>query len=370
MRRVWPWRLAAREGVETARAGRWTSLLVVVGVAWACAAPGAADAVGVTHLIESERAWIDGGGHVFVVTGAREDGQTNPIPGPACDRLDGVDGILAAFALTRTNATASLTYIPGGRAGVYAVTPGAAHFLHATAFDEPTVLITAGFVRRTGVADGEVVRIQQRAGFSSDAATSDPLRVAVVDSQILGEEFDGALLVPSPPQATADACYVLTDAAHYVAVESALGSWLAYDGKPAIANTRLFTGEFTVDYTHAYEQRPLRWIWVPTAAILGLLWGMIQWFRRGQIAIYATFGARPHARLVMQAAEWGVLGAVGAVWGWSLGIVAAVAGGARAEQALALVSFHSALTLLGASLVVVVLGLRPTGTLLNALKDR
>jgi hypothetical protein len=197
--------------------------------------------------------------------------------------------------------------------------------------------------------------------------------VAVVDSAVLGDEYAGSLLLPYTPSssdATADACFVRTDTAHYAAVASALGVWLEYGGKPAVANPRLYSGDFTVDYTRAYEDRPLRWVWVPIAALLALLWGMIQWFRRGQVAIYATFGARPHSRLIMQATEWAVLAVAGAVWGWSIGVVAAIAFGARAAQALQLVTYHAGLALLAASAAVVVIGLRPTGTLLNALKDR
>mgnify|MGYP005629040389 CR=1 FL=1 len=52
------------------------------------------------------------------------------------------------------------------------------------------------------------------------------------------------------------------------------------------------------------------------------------------------------------------------------GILSSIAWGARAPQALSAVSFHTLLTVLGASVLVVLLGLRPTGTLLNALKDR
>jgi ABC-type lipoprotein release transport system permease subunit len=100
------------------------------------------------------------------------------------------------------------------------------------------------------------------------------------------------------------------------------------------------------------------------------LWGLVQWFRRSQVAIYATFGARPRARLVMQATEWSVLAAIGGIWGWALGVLASIAYGARAAQAFSAVTFHTGLTLLGASIIVVLLGLRPTGTLLNALKDR
>ncbi len=373
-RAAWPWRLAAREGLETAATGRWTSLLIVVAVAWACAVPGAADAVGVTREVEGERAWLDAGGRVFVVTGAREaNGGVNPIPAATCDALSGIDGIAASFALKRTNAVGSLSYIPEGRVSLYDVTPGAFAFLGAEPSPRGSVLVTDGFVHRTGVRDGEAVVVTRRAGFEASAATSDPLTVAVVDSAVLGEEFDGSLLVPyapSPSDSAADACYVRTDTAHYDAVSSAAGAWLAHGGKPAIANPRLFSGDFTVDYTRAYEDRPLRWVWVPTAALLALVWGMIQWFRRGYVAIYATFGARPHSRLIMQATEWALLAGVGGIWGWSLGVVGSIALGARAAQAFHLVTYHSALALLAASAVVVVIGLRPTGTLLNALKDR
>lgn len=196
------------------------------------------------------------------------------------------------------------------------------------------------------------------------------LEVRVADTAVMGEEFDGALLMPAQLTGTADACYVRTDAAHYTAVEAALPSYLAHEGKPAIPNPRLFTSDFTVDYTTAYEDRPLRWLWVPAAALLGLLWAMLQWFRRSHVAIYATFGMRAHSRLTMQVSEWAVLAGIGGLWGWALGVVGSVALGARAEQAVLLVSFHGALTLLGATALVVLLGLRPTGTLLNALKDR
>jgi hypothetical protein len=373
-RRAWPWRLAAREGLDTATTGRWTSLLVMVAVAWACAIPGAADAVGVTRSVEGERAWLDAGGRVFVVTGARDaQNQTNPVPAAACDALSRVEGIDASFALKFTSAVGSLAYIPEGRVSLYEVSPGALAFLGAEPAPGGSVLATVGFADRTGVVSGDQVRVTRRAGPNANPATSDPLTVTVVDSAVLGDEYEGSLLLPyspSPSDATADLCYVRTDTAHYEAVASAVGAWLEYGGKAAIANPRLFSGDFTVDYTRAYEDRPLRWVWVPSAALLALVWGMIQWFRRGQVAIYATFGARPHSRLIMQATEWAVLAVAGAAWGWSLGVVAAIAFGARASQAVQLVTYHAGLALLAASAAVVLVGLRPTGTLLNALKDR
>lgn len=369
-RRIWPLSLSAREGFATARTGRWTSLLLMVAVAWLVAAPGAADSVGVTQMIEDEQAWIDAGGHVFVVTGAREEGESNPIPAEVCDRLSRVSGIGASFALARTNANGSVAHIPGGRASIYDVSAGAPAFLELDPDARGTVIATAGFSERTGVADGDPVVVTRRAGFGVSPGSSDVLTARVADTGVMGEEFDGALLMPARLTDTADACYVRTDAAHYTAVEAALPAYLAYDGQPAIPNPRLFEGDFTVDYTTAYEDRPLRWLWVPTAALLGLLWAMLQWFRRSHVAIYATFGMRAPSRLMMQVSEWGTLAGMGALWGWAIGVTGALALGARTEQALTLVSYHGALTLLGTTSIVVLLGLRPTGTLLNALKDR
>lgn len=51
-----------RRLVPPVGAGRRTSLLIAVAVAWIIAVPGAADAVGVTRLIESEHVWIGAGG--------------------------------------------------------------------------------------------------------------------------------------------------------------------------------------------------------------------------------------------------------------------------------------------------------------------
>lgn len=368
--RAWPWRLAAREGLATARHGRWTSLLVVLAVAWVCAVPAIVDAVGVTRLVESERAWIDAGAYVFVVTGARTEGTENPVPGPVCDGLVNVQGIDASFALVRTDAAAALEAIPGARTSLYDVTGGVYGFLGLTPPDGPAVVVTTGFTRRTGITTGSFITLERRSGFGVTAATSDLLTAVEADAAVMGEEFDGALLVPAPVPADADACYVRTDAAHVAAVEQALPSWLAHDGAPAIANPRLFQGDFTVDYSTAYEDRALRWAWAGGAAALALVWTMILWFRRSHTAIYATFGMKRDSRIVMEATEWAALAGVGALWGWALGVVGAVAFGARATQALTQVTSGVALTLLTASAAVVLLALRPTGSLLATLKDR
>lgn len=368
-RRIWPLPLAAGEGVATARYGRWTSLLVVVAIAACIAAPAAADSVTVSRLIADERAWIDAGGHVFVVTGARTASRSNPIPAATCDRLSEIDGVSAAFALRPVGMRGAFSHIPGGRAPIYEVSPGATAFLGASSIEGAPLIVTAGLAQRTGVRDGEMVRVVGSDGLLA-TVTSGPLLVRVADSNVMGEEYDGAMLVPAVLHGDASACFVLTDAAHYAAVDAVLPALLAYEGQPALAQPRLFSSEFTVDYTHAFEDRALRWLWVPSAVLLLLIWMITQWFRRSHLAIYTTFGMSTAPRLVMQVSEWLVLVAYGLPWGWGLGVVWALALGARPDTTAALVTFHAALTVLTATAGVVLTGLRPTGSLLDALKDR
>ena len=368
--RPWPLGLAVREGFATARTGRWTSLLLGLAVTWLVAAPGAADAVAVSRLIDDEQAWIDAGGHVYVVQGARTDDGQNPIPVETCESLGSVDGVLGAFALSRTQDSGTLRHIPAGRASLYDVSAGALQFLRAAPAAGGVILATGSFAERTGVVDGEIITVARRGPIGTVPAVSDPLTARIVETAVMGDEFDGALLVPSQLGLTAESCYVKTDAAHDAALAQVLPSLLAYEGDPAVANPRLFSSDFTVDYTHAYELRPLKWLWVPAAAILGLVWAMLQWFRRSHVAIYATFGMRAAPRLAMQLAEWGALAVLGAAWGWGIGVTGALALGAHPAQAVNQVSAHAILTVAGASVAVTLLGLRPVGTLLNSLKDR
>ncbi|NCD19341.1 MAG: hypothetical protein EOL89_05095 [Actinobacteria bacterium] len=141
-RPVWPWRLAAAEGVATARTGRWASAIVVVVLAWLCAAPGAVDAITVDRLVKGEQAWIAAGAFVYRVQGATTSGLTNPVPAGACDRLAQAEGIDAAFAARRDTTPARTTAAPGGRISLIHVSPGALGFLAAASHPHGVALVT------------------------------------------------------------------------------------------------------------------------------------------------------------------------------------------------------------------------------------
>lgn len=114
----------------------------------------------------------------------------------------------------------------------------------------------------------------------------------------------------------------------------------------------------------------LGWAWAAGAGVLVALWAVVQWTRRSRLAIYATFGAHPRARLTMQSTEWLVLSAVGSAWGWGIATAFAIGLGADARVALVQVTGQVVATWCAASIGAAALGLLPVGSLLDALKDR
>lgn len=366
----WPWRIAAREGFAAARTGRWASALTVVAVAWTVAVVGAAGAVEVSRLVDGEQAWIASGGFVLTASGlSNEDQSTNPVPAAVCDRLAGLDGVGAAFAALRSPQSATLGTAPGGAVSLVLVTPGATAFFDVTDDADGVALITGPLAERTGVTSGEPTRILTGSGRSDSGLRSDLLRARVVDPTMLGEEFAGALLVPSSDVTEADDCYVRTDATHVDAVRDLMVGTLGWDGAPPVVTDRLRTDEFTIDYSDAYQGRTLRGAWVAGAGMLTLLWSALTWSRRSRVAIYATFGMRADSRLVLAVAEWSTLASPGVAWGWAIGIVGALSLGAHPAVALAQVTAQGLLVVLAATVGVIVLGVAPAGSLLSHLKD-
>jgi len=371
----WPARLCLREGAINAASGRWSSALVVVTVCWLMAAAGALDAIAVARLVAAERAWIDAGAFVLVVEAARSEQRESFVPAAACDRLARLDGIEASFAVSRAPQGVALTQAPGGTVSLLEVTAGASTFLDVPDDPRGVALVTQTLAARTGLSDGDPLALTRTARSAVTAGHGSlgthVLRARVVDPAQLGEEFDGAVLVPNlTGDVDADRCYVRTDSPHAAATEALLMSALADEDRAPVVGPRLHGGEFTVSHRGAYSERPLRWAWAAAAAVLVLLWASAHWSRRSETAVYATFGVTRARRALMEWSEWTVLVAAGACWGWALGVVGACLAGAAPATALVHVSTQVGLTAAAASVGVVLLGLRPAGSLLDDLKDR
>lgn len=369
MRAAWTNRLAAREGLANARTGGRLSGVVVVVVALVACGLGLANALDVTRLVRAEERWIDAGAFVSVVeSGSQVDGAV--IDAAACDRLARVDGIEASFGVTVRDTAAEPAHAPGTRATIAVATPGVYRFLGAREPRAPGILVPPEAAAQTGLVDGEVTRFLLTSSGGVPVAEIEATAVLVGESA-LAEQLLGAYILPVAPTGSVAQCYVRSDAGSLDAVRQYVGAALASpDGTPAVARPRLSGEAYGIDFSTAYHDRVLAWAWPAGAVVLAALWAALQRTRRARWAIYATFGADARARLVVQATEWAALSLVGAVWGWAIAVAFAVGLGGDAAASLKQVTGQVAATWCAASVGVAVVGLRPVGSLLDALKDR
>lgn len=364
-RTAWPAGVAVGEGVRAALAGRWVSATLVLLSCWAVAAPGAFDAVAVARLAEEERRFLAAGGNVMLVEN-REAG----VPAYACDQAARSPGVLASAALTRQE-PAVLTAAPGGDVGVSSATAGI-YGLLGVAADRPTgAIVPVTLAERMGLRDGDWIVLRPAPGTRGTSLPSDAVRIAVVDTSVLGEAHGGIILpTTAAPGDTADACVVMARPADLAVVKSALPAMLPAGTGQTVVLDRLITGEFAADYSGQYRERPLQWAWAAAGAVVGLVWLLVGWVRRSADALYAAMGADLATRLQVRLAEWGLLAGVGATWGTALGIIFAVAMGAPFGIAANYVTRHALASMLMASAIVLIGQLRRPRSLLADLKDR
>ena len=379
MRRLWPTRLAVREGLANARSGPRLATTVTAAVALVTCTAGLANALDVTALVTAERKWIDAGAFVLIVepapdgTGSHEASTVEDSAGldvATCDRLSQVEGIDASFAATVTDRTAQPAHAPGTRATLVLTSPGVYGFLGVAVPATPALLVTPRPASDTGLVDGE------QAGFELATWASEPdgtlaRTVRRVDDAVLGEQLIGSYLVPGDLRGSAEQCYVRAEVgSRDEIVDYLAGALRSRDGRAAIVRPRLSENAHGIDFTTAYDTRVLRWAWLVGASVLVALWAVVQRTRRARWAIYATFGATAQARMLMAGTEWLTLTTVGSAWGWGIAMSFSLGLGADVHVALTQVTGTVIATWGAASLGGVLTGLVPVGTLLDSLKDR
>lgn len=368
-RRVWPTRLAVAEGLADARTGRWVSVLLVLAVAWVAGGVGLANALEVSRLVVAEREWIAAGAHTVVVEPG--PGTDTVIDAATCDRLTTVAGITASFAVLRTSDAATPDGAPGNRATIAHVTPGIFGILAVRAPADAAVLAAPATLAPLGLAEGDLTTLGVAVFDGTGGTERGTVRVVVADSPVLGADLTGAWILPDLLEGEASSCYVTADAAHLDGVRRYLPEALASDdGTPATVRPRLADPQHGLDFSSVHAARPLGWAWAAGGVFLTALWAVVRWTRRSRLAVYATFGAHRQALLTLQLTEWVSLSSVGAVWGWATSLAIALGLDANARAALMQVTGHVVATWAAATLGVLVGGLLPVGTLLDALKDR
>lgn len=365
----WPVGLSAREGILNATSGRWLPALIILATAAVTAVAGIANSVEVSNLVRAETAWIEAGGFTYVVeaSGGSADASISVVD---CERLRDVDGVGSAFALAVTDSTAWPSNAPGTTSTFATASSGIWGFFDLTPMTGQTILVTPAVTKATGLQDGEDTVIAVAASRRADAQRTEAVRAIALDSPSLPESLSGTLVSVELVNGRAQQCYVKTDAAHDEAVRGMLAGALAEGDSPASVRPRLSQNTYGVEFSTAYQARPLQWAWAAGAGVLGALWGVVRWTRRSRLAIYATFGADSRSRLVMEVAEWATLTGVGAVFGWATGLALSIGAGVDPEIAVVQTSGQVFAAWCAASIVTVVVSLSPVGTLIDALKDR
>ncbi|HLV57811.1 MAG TPA: hypothetical protein VKY81_02900 [Natronosporangium sp.] len=362
------WRpgVAAGEGLRAALAGRWLSAVLALLVCWAGALPGAVDAVTVSNLVAEEQRFLDAGGGV-VIASVREGG----VPALACERLDRAEGVEAAAALTHLGEPATLSAARGGDVTAFSASASIWRLLRVTGSPARDAILPLSIAERLGVRDGDWLHFERSPGTGGEWVPGEPVRVTVADTQILGDQYTG-LLLPAPAGADtlADACVVAAEPAQLPALKAALPAVLAGGAGPPVLQDRLFTGEFTADYSAAYAHRPLRWAWAAVGALVGAVWLLLSWVRRADDALYATMGAGAGTRLLIRGTQWLLLAGLGGAWAVATGTVLALVQGASYGIALTYVARHAGAALLLATGIVLLGQARRPRSLLADLKDR
>lgn len=367
---LWPDALAVTEGVAGARTGRWTSVVLVLAVAWTVAVSGLANAAEVGGLIRAEQEWVAAGGRTIVVEPGAQ-GSDAYLDAAACARLAEVDGVVGSFAVRSTARAAQPRSAPGSRASVSLVSPGIFPFFGLETPVGAAVLATGATVDPLGLRDGDATILDVTAFDGTSATPSASTEVRVVESPVLSDEIAGTWLLPDLHEGHATSCYVAAEAARLDAVSAYVADVLTVRGTAtAIVRPRLAESVHGLELAGRYADRPLGWSSVAGGGLLVALRAVTGWAGRGRSAVYATFGAHRRALLVVQVAEWTVLSSVGVAWGWSLAVTAGIALGSDPRPVLVQATAHSTVTWAVATLGVLVLGLLPTGTLLDTLKDR
>jgi len=373
---------AAGEGLRSVWYGRGIAVALLLSATWGAIVPAVLDAVMVQALVDDERAWVAAGGRVLVATHASSDG----VDRRRCEQLGNLEGVIAVGSLSRSEGTVRTTSAPSDNVALVSLTPGAWQLLGGVGARRSPLAADVGVLaaraERWGLRDGSYIVLSETEGLApgsvrgdrglgaSDApGVTDPLRVFVVPSGLIGEEFSG-LFLRVAPEGGADACYVALGARYYEPMREALPAILASEGEPAQVAERLHRGAFFEDYASRYEARATRWGAAGAGVVIGAVWLFVGWARRSVRALYVTLGFERRELIYFQGAEWAVVAAFAVVVGWGSAVLIASALGVPVVDVAPSAARSIVGTLLVASGFVCVGFLMPVRSVVEDLKDR
>lgn len=301
------WRLtvAAGEGFRNWRSGRWLTAIATTFVIGVLSIPTVIDGVWIDRLLADERAWVSAGGRTLVVTNDEGGG----IPRVDCESLTHIEGVRASASLTRMPERTGTVSAPDANIPLVAAGEGIWGLLGVAPVDGVIVPVDIAQDLRLQAGSPLVLTPTSAGG---PAGSGSPAREAssvgaVVDTSVLGEQFEYALLLPTSATGNASTCMISYAPGYETSIRQVIPTLLGDGTHDAVLADRLVSGTYGRDFSAEYERRGLRLAsWFGGGAI-SLLWLLIVWIRRGRDGLYATLGADFAARAVIRGSEGVVL---------------------------------------------------------------
>ncbi|NKY38115.1 hypothetical protein [Cellulomonas septica] len=326
-----------------------------------------ADVVTGARILAAEREYLDSGGNLLVVQRQSE----GKLDAGLCASLEAVPGVTAAAGVSVEPGAVRLVGRPESQQTIVTATAGVLDILGVDGVGGDEVVASTVVSERWLWQEGSRLRIEAEDADHVGAPSAVLTVAAVSNLERLSEGASTGILLLQAPTGEVDHCFVQVDAQYREDVRAALPALLGERPDSAVAvSDRLPAGAFAQDPVAAWDGRPTRWIAGAAGAVVGLLWLVVAWTRRGRAALYASLGVPYAGGVLIRWVEGASVAVLGVLWGAALAASVAVAAvDTPLGVALSSVTRGGALAgAVGLAVVTVAALVRP-GTL-AALKDR
>lgn len=212
-----------------------------------------------------------------------------------------------------------------------------------------------------------------REGSYTAVAGGEPVRMAaVLPVEQRNPQAARWFLDVQAPSGDAQQCWVEFEPGSFAAGQGALAARFADDGVGPAVRPYLRADQFTRNPLAEFASRPQKTGWIAAGALLGALFWLMTWFRRGELGLYLALGTPRTMVAFMQAAEGWVLVAAAEVAAvvYALAVCVALDRPLTFDQALVAARTSGSAALVALALIPLGPLVIVRGNILELLKDR